>query len=422
MNGGTTAPTPPPDPKLIRRLRRMRVTATVLLAVMAAVFVATTWWLPKNGWAGAARAFAEAALIGGLADWFAVVALFRRPLGLPIPHTAIIPARKNDIGRALARFIRDHFLVREAIERRLDRSDLAERLGAWLDDDTNSARVGRDLCTALNWALHSSDGGELRSALGTSLRGAFDAVPVNRAVSTLLDVLMAGDRTQVLIDQLVAFAQAQLDQHRFEIRLRIHEKSPWWLPKFVDQEIFDKLVGEIEQLLRAIARDPKHPARADIRAQIDGLRQSLVTDPALAAKGRALQQEVASHPAVRSYAEDLWQRLNDELHAALADADSPLAIGITHEIRKLGAALHTDNEAAARLNGWLRQALLYVVENYRDPLAEVVSDTIESWDPHETSRRIELHIGTDLQYIRINGTLVGGLVGLAIYLVVGLAA
>ncbi|MGH7623353.1 MAG: DUF445 domain-containing protein, partial [Gemmatimonadaceae bacterium] len=401
---------------LVRRLGRMRLTATVLLAVMAAVFVATTWWLPKTGWAGAARAFAEAALIGGLADWFAVVALFRRPLGLPIPHTAIIPARKDDIGRALARFIRDHFLVREAIERRLDRSDLAERLGAWLDDDANSARVGRDLCAALNWALHSSDGGELRSALGGSLRGAFDAVPVNRAVGTLLDVLMAGERTQVLIDQLVRFAQTQLDQHRFEIRLKIHEKSPWWLPKFVDQEIYDKLVGEIDDLLHAIARDAKHPARADIRGQIEALRQSLVTDPALEAKGRALQQEVSAHPAVRSYAEDLWQRLNDELHAALADVSSPLAVGITHEIRKLGASLHTDNQAAARLNGWLRQVLLYVVENYRDPLAEVVSDTIESWDPRETSRRIELHIGTDLQYIRINGTLVGGLVGLAIYL------
>jgi uncharacterized membrane-anchored protein YjiN (DUF445 family) len=400
----------------------MRLTATVLLAAMAAVFAATTWWLPKTGWAGAARAFAEAALIGGLADWFAVVALFRRPLGLPIPHTAIIPARKNDIGRALARFMRDHFLVREAIERRLDRSDLAQRLGAWLDDDANSARVGRDLCAALNWALRSSDGDELRSALGGSLRGAFDAVPVNRAVGTLLDVLMAGDRTQVLIDQLVRFAQTQLDQHRFEIRLRIHEKSPWWLPKFVDQEIYDKLVGEIDDLLRAIARDPQHPARADIRTQIEALRQSLVNDPALAAKGRALQQELSSHPAVRSYAEDLWQRLTDELHAALADADSPLAVGITHEIRKLGAALHTDSQAAVRLNGWLRQVLLYMVENYRDPLAEVVSDTIESWDPQDTSRRIELHIGTDLQYIRINGTLVGGLVGLALYLLVGIAA
>jgi uncharacterized membrane-anchored protein YjiN (DUF445 family) len=421
MNGGPSAPTPPPDPKLVRRLRRMRLTATVLLAVMAGLFAATTWWLPRTGWAGAVRAFAEAALIGGLADWFAVVALFRRPLGLPIPHTGVIPSRKNDIGRALARFIRDHFLVREAIERRLDRSDLAGRLGAWLDHDDNAARVSRDLCAALAWALRSSDGDELRSALGGSLRGAFDAVPVSRAVGTLLDVLMAGNRTQLLIDRLVRFARAQLDEHRVEIRLRIHEQSPWWLPKFVDQEIYDKLVGEIEELLNAIARDPDHPARADIRAQLMALRDSLVTDSALAARSHALQQELISHPAVRSYAEDLWQRLADELHAALTDAASPLAAGITHEIRKLGAALHTDTETAERLNGWLKQALLYVVENYRDPLAAVVSDTIESWDPRETSRRIELHIGTDLQYIRINGTLVGGLVGLTIYLLVGLS-
>jgi uncharacterized membrane-anchored protein YjiN (DUF445 family) len=399
----------------------MRLTATVLLASMAAVFVATTWWLPKTGWTGAARAFAEAALIGGLADWFAVVALFRRPLGLPIPHTGVIPARKDDIGRALARFIRDHFLVREAIERRLDRSDLAQRLGAWLDDDVNAARVSRDLCTALNWALRSSDGDELRLALGGSLRRAFDGVPVNRAVGTLLDVLMAGNRTQTLIDQIVKFAQTQLDQHRFEIRLKIHEQSPWWLPRFVDQEIYDKLVGEIEEMLRAIASDPDHPARRDIRAQLETLRQSLVDDPGLADKSRALQQELIGHPAVRSYAEDLWERLAEELHAALADAGSPLALGITHEIRELGATLHTDTVAAARLNGWLKQVLLYVVENYRDPLAEVVSDTIESWDPHETSRRIELHIGRDLQFIRINGTVVGGLVGLAIYLLATLA-
>jgi uncharacterized membrane-anchored protein YjiN (DUF445 family) len=422
MNVGTSAPTPPPDPRLVRRLRRMRMIATVLLAVMAALFGASTWYLPRAGWAGAVRAFAEAALIGGLADWFAVVALFRRPLGLPIPHTGVIPARKNDIGRALARFIRDHFLVRDAIERRLDRSDLAGRLGAWLDDDANSARVGRDLCAALDWALRSGDGGDLRAALAGSLRRAFDGVPVNRAVGTLLDVLTAGHRTQGLIDQLVRFARAQLDRHRFEIRLRIHEQSPWWLPKFVDQEIYDKLVGEIEELLGAIARDPNHPARADIRAQIETLRHTLADDPALEARGHALQQELIAHPAVRNYAEDLTQRLADELHAALADPASPLAHGLTREIRKLGAALHTDGEAAARLNTWLRQALLYVVENYRDPLSDVVSDTIESWDPHDTARRIELHIGTDLQYIRINGTLVGGLVGLALYLSTGLWA
>ena len=171
----------------------------------------------------------------------------------------------------------------------------------------------------------------------------------------------------------------------------------------------------LEALLDAIATDPEHPARADIRAQLETLRQSLGGDESLAARSRALQQELIAHPAVRSYAEDLWRRLADELHAALMDPGSPLALGIRAEIRKLGAALHTDAESAARLNGWLRQALFYVVENYRDPLAEVVSDTIESWDPQETARRLELNIGTDLQYIRINGTLVGGIVGLAIY-------
>jgi uncharacterized membrane-anchored protein YjiN (DUF445 family) len=227
---------------------------------------------------------------------------------------------------------------------------------------------------------------------------------------------------QALIDQIVQFARAQLDQNRAAIRARIHEQSPWWLPKFVDEEIYDKLVGEIEQLLRAIAEDPAHPARADIRAQIVALRHTLAVDPSLAARSRALQQELIAHPAVRGYAEDLWRELADELHAALADPASTLSLGIMRELRKLGAALHSDAEAAARLNGWLRQALVYVVENYRDPLAEVVSGTIESWDPRATARRIELHIGTDLQYIRINGTLVGGLVGLAIYLGAGLGA
>jgi uncharacterized membrane-anchored protein YjiN (DUF445 family) len=420
MNGAAPAPTPSPDPALVRRLRRMRLIATVLLAVMAAIFVASTWWLPATGWSGGARAFAEAALIGGLADWFAVVALFRRPLGLPIPHTAIVPARKDDIGRALARFIRDHFLVREAIERRLDRSDLSGRLGAWLDDDRNAARVSRDLAAALDWALRSGDGGELRAALAGTLERAFDAVPVSTAVGTLLDVLLSGDRVQALVDQLVRFGRAQLDAHRFAIRLKIREQSPWWLPKFVDEEIYDKLVGEIEQLLEAIARDPNHPARNDIRSQLDSLRRTLVFDPELAAKSRALQQELTSHPAVRSYLVDLWERLGEELHAALENPNSPLVLGLTREIRKLGGVLHSDAEVAARLNGWLRRLLLYLVENYRDALAEIVSETIESWDARATARRIELNIGTDLQYIRVNGTLVGGLVGLSIYVVTAL--
>jgi uncharacterized membrane-anchored protein YjiN (DUF445 family) len=403
------------DPGLVRRLRRMRVFATALLGVMAVIYVGTTWFASPTPYLVAIRAFAEAALVGGLADWFAVTALFRRPLGLPIPHTAIVPARKNEIGRALARFIRDHFLVREAVERRLKRANLAARLGSWLEEGGNAARVSRDVGAGLAWALREEGVGELRGALGGSLRSAFDDVPVSRAVATVLEVLTTGERADLIIDQLVAFGRSELEKNRVMIRVRIHEESPWWLPKFVDQEIFDKLVGGLEELLAAMAADAAHPARAEIKARLKAMQDALAADPAIAAKGRALKDELVAHPAVRSYAYELWQRLRSELAAALTDASSPLTQGLTREIGSLGARLHADPALAAELDDWLKELLLHVVDNYRDPLSEIVSETIESWDAQATSRRIELNIGTDLQFIRVNGTLVGGLVGLALY-------
>jgi uncharacterized membrane-anchored protein YjiN (DUF445 family) len=414
---GPPADVPAADPGLSRRLRRMRTVATTLLVGMGVVYVVTTWLASPSPYVAALRAFAEAALVGGLADWFAVTALFRRPLGLPIPHTAIVPARKNQIGRALARFIRDHFLVREAVERRLARSNLAARLGVWLEDGGNAGRVSRDLGAALAWALRedSGGGGELRGALGGTLRAAFDDVPVSRAVATVLEVLTTGERADVIIDQLVAFARGELEKNRVMIRVRIHEQSPWWLPKFIDQEIFDKLVGGLEELLAAMAGDAAHPARTEIKARLASLKDALAADPELAARSRALKDELVAHPAVRSYAFELWQRLRTELTGALADPASPLSRGLTREIGALGARLRADTELAAELDDWLKQLLLHVVDNYRDPLSEIVSETIESWDAAATSRRIELNIGTDLQYIRVNGTLVGGLVGLALY-------
>lgn len=415
MSGRAETASAATDQRQARRLRRSRAFATALLGAMAAVYVVTTWVLSPTPWIGALRAFAEAALVGGLADWFAVTALFRRPLGLPIPHTAIVPARKNEIGRALARFIRDHFLVREAVARRLARASLAARLGTWLEDSANAAKVGADLAAALAWSLRAGEGGELRTALGGGLKAAFDAVPVNRAIATLLEVLATGDRADLIIDQLVELGRAELANNRVLIRVRIHEQSPWWLPKFVDQEIFAKLVAALEELLDAIAHDPEHPARLEIKERLKTLHVALASDPKLAEKSRALQQDLVGHPAVRAYALELWQRFGAELTAALADDASVLRVSLAREIAGFGARLRGDDILARELDGWLERLLLYVVEHYRDPLSEVVSETIESWDPVETSRRIELNIGTDLQYIRVNGTLVGGLVGLVLY-------
>jgi uncharacterized membrane-anchored protein YjiN (DUF445 family) len=416
-----SSPEPIADPELEsrRRLRRARAFATALLVAMGVTFAFTSWLLPRSPeaspWLGALRAFSEAALIGGLADWFAVVALFRRPLGLPIPHTGVVAARKDDIGRALARFIRDHFLVREAIERRLDRTDLAARLGSWLAQERNAERVTRDLGSSLGWLLRAGDGNELRTALGGSLRGAFESVPVSAGLAALIEVLLAGPHAQTLVNKLIEFGRTQLESQRVLIRVRIHEKSPWWLPKFVDQEIFDRLVGEIERILDAITSDPDHPARAEIAGALASLQNSLAHDAELADRSRELQRDVIEHPAVRAYAHDLWRRLDADLHAALADPESPLRVVVQREIAAIGNALATDPEIAARLNTWLKQLLLYLVENYRDPLSEIVSETIEQWDPKATSRRIELAIGTDLQFIRLNGTAVGGIVGLLIY-------
>jgi uncharacterized membrane-anchored protein YjiN (DUF445 family) len=415
-------PGSPSEPDLSRRLASMRLAATALVAAMAVLFVVASSLAPRYPAVGWLRAFAEAAMIGGLADWFAVTALFRRPLGLPIPHTAVVPTRKDAIGRALARFIRDHFLVRETIERRLERADVAGRVGHWLMDERNSERVSRDVGRVLDWIVGAGDGSELRSALGATLRAAAERLPVQTALAALVDTLASSGRTDTIVDELVRFARTQLDRHRFELRLRIADKTPWWLPRAVDQEIYDRLVGEIERILDDIASDPQHVARAEILAYFRNLRDSLATDPQLLAKGRAWQEEVLGHPALRSLGAELWTRTHEYLRESLAAPGSPLRLGIEREIRHLGAALAADDALAEQMNAWLRKLVPYVVENYRGPLSEIVSETIASWDAAETSRRIELHIGRDLQFIRVNGTLVGGLVGVAIYAVSRLVA
>jgi uncharacterized membrane-anchored protein YjiN (DUF445 family) len=402
-----------------RRLERMQRFATGLLVAMVVLFVTSSLLRPRYPALGIVEAFAEAAMIGGLADWFAVTALFRHPLGLPIPHTAIVPARKNEIGRALARFIRDHFMTREAVAGRLAQANLVARLGGWLGRDANARMLSRDTGIALDWMMRAVDSDDLRQAIKSSLREALEHVPVNVALATLIDVAIAGNHGQKLIDQLVEFGREQLDRSRFEIRLRIRERSPWWMPKFIDEEIYDQLVGEFERVLSEIGNDPAHPARAEFNEKLRSLRHSLEADEELIRKGQSLWDEMIDHPATRRYAADLWARVRSYLHEAFTTPDSALRLGIEQQIRDIGATLERDGAVAEKLNRRLEELLIYMIEHYRDQLSAVVSDTIEQWDATATSQRIELHIGRDLQFIRVNGTLVGGLVGVTIYLVWG---
>jgi uncharacterized membrane-anchored protein YjiN (DUF445 family) len=409
----------PTEAALARRLHRMQWLATGLLLAMGAVFALTSVLLPSYPWLGVVRAFAEAGMIGALADWFAVTALFRRPLGLPIPHTAIVPSRKNDIGRALARFIRDHFLVEEAVTARLSRVDLAARLGAWLERDGSARMVSRDLGVALNWLLGAVDSAELRASVRHSLADALDRAPVSSVLAVALDVLTSGSHAQALIDQLVQFGRDQLEGNQDRIRRRIKERSPWWLPNFVDEEIYDQLVSELERILEEIGENPEHPARNEFNARLRRLRHSLEGDPVLIEKGQVLKDEFLNHPAVNAYFAELWSRVLEFLREALTDPGSALRLGVETELQLIGERLRCDPQVSERLDRWLRDLIVYLVENYRQQISEIISETVEQWDPTATAERIELHIGRDLQFIRINGTLVGGLVGVAIYTVWG---
>ena len=400
---------------LAARLRRMRWTATGLVAAMAVIFAFTAF--ARNGGiaVGLLRAFAEAALIGGLADWFAVTALFKHPLGLPIPHTAIVPRRKSEIGRALARFVADNFLVRDAIARRLARVDLAERIASWLAEEANARSLTRDLCTALDWFVRGVDSMTLRAAAGWTLRDALEHVSIHRAVGTLIDVLVSGGYAQTLIDQLVQFGRDQLETHKGAIRRRIGERSPWWMPRFVDEELYDQLVGEFERILDEVGADSAHPARMELNDRLRTLRYRLDSDPALIRKTAALRDEMLNHPAIRQFTGEISERIKEFLHASFIDGDSALRLGIERELRAVADALAADTALRAQLNRWLEELLIYIVENYRQQLSEVISETIDRWDPSATARRIELHVGSDLQFIRINGTLVGGCVGVILY-------
>lgn len=407
---------------LARRLAHMRWFATGLLFGMAGLFVATSLLISTHPWLGVVAAFAEAGMIGALADWFAVTALFRRPLGLPIPHTAIVPSRKNDIGQALAHFIRDHFLIKDAVLPRLSRADLAGRLGAWLTQGDNSRLVSRDLSIALEWLIGAVDSAELRQSLRDGLRGALQQASVSAGLGVIVDVLTSGNHAESLVDQLVQVGRNQLRANEDRIRERIKDRSPWWLPKFVDEEIFDQLIGELQRILDEVGADPKHSARAEITQRLRDLKIALIEDPVIRERGQTLRDEFLRHPAVKAFLDDLWQRSRGSIGDALGDPGSALRVGLERELRSIGHRLQEDSEVSERLNGWLRELITYLVETYRQPLSEIISETVEKWDATATADRIELYIGRDLQFIRINGTLVGGLVGVLIYTTWGVFA
>jgi uncharacterized membrane-anchored protein YjiN (DUF445 family) len=406
----------------VARLRRMKQTATGFLGAAAAVFVATYFVHPglagDAGVIGFVRAGAEAAMVGGLADWFAVTALFRHPLGLPIPHTAIIPENKDDIATKLGTFVTGNFLTPELMTGHLARAQVVPKLGRWLQEPANAAGLAAEVSHAAAVALEELDEDALFAYVLEVARRDINRRSYAPIVGQILGRVVEVDAQRPLVGLLAARSHEYLRTNRETVRpqlkVYLEEKNilVGWLA--TDKRL-DRLIDFALRELRGIEHDPAHPLRARLDDLLASFAHDLETDPAtmmrLDLAWRRLLEDEQFQTPVRRFIEGAA----DSLRASLADETSGLSARVSQAIQDIGHRIATDREFASRLEAWLHRSVIYAVEEYGDEFTVLIQRTVAEWDASSAARRIEVAVGRDLQFIRINGTVVGAIAGLGIH-------
>ena len=392
----------------------MRRAATLLLAFMTLVFIVTS--LATSPWLGYVRAFAEAAMVGACADWFAVVALFRRPFGLPIPHTGIVPRNKDRIGAALGRFISANFLSPSVLARRLEKIDAVEFGADWLILPGNARRIADQASLSLPTALGALPREALVGWLSAAALRGIAAVPAAPLASRLLALLWARGETQALLDRAIEYAEAALIRHKDFIRDTVAQRSSRFIPKWVDALLADRVLSGLQSSL-AEMRKPTHPWRLVIGRAIETLIFDLADNPQMLAQGEAMKRELLAGPLIAAQVREACEILATQAGENLAANAAIVSDVLEFALLALARWLSEDARARARLNRWIRRAALRALAPRRAEIGGYIAGVVEKWDATTFVERLELQVGADLQYIRINGTLVGGLVGLIIFTV-----
>jgi uncharacterized membrane-anchored protein YjiN (DUF445 family) len=398
------------------QLVRMRRIAGSLLLLMAVLFVVARNLESAYPDVSVVTAFAEAAMVGGLADWFAVTALFRRPFGVPIPHTAIIPNNKDRIGESLANFLQHNFMTHQVLREELSHIDFADTAAQWLTDRHNSRAVAHQLTRAVPALLHMIEDEDASAFLRRALSGSLANVKFAPLLAQVLTVLVAGRQHHILLERILAIVARAFEQNRPYIRQKVHENSPRWIPKMLDEKFFERLIEGIEGILAEIRSDESE-WRARFEAATEELIDKLSTSPEYEAKLQALVAQSVGHPLFRSYLQEVWQDVKQRLLADTSAPDSRLAARLEQALQGLAKALAQDPVIRDKLNEWLRAVVADTIVEGRDLIASIVKRVIRKWDGETVARKFELYVGKDLQYIRINGTLVGGAVGLLLHAV-----
>jgi uncharacterized membrane-anchored protein YjiN (DUF445 family) len=397
----------------------MKVLATGLLVVMAGVFFAARAFEHRHSGLGFLKAFAEAAMVGGLADWFAVTALFRHPLGLPIPHTAIIPRNKDRIGEALATFLRENFLIPAVVARRMQRLDVAAAAGRFLQTPAGQGTRIRAGASRLIADIFESLDDE---RLGGIIKGAISSRLRNADVSPLLGHALASaineDRHVPMLEAAIRWTARALDANEQLIRDMVKKKANWVLKLAgLDAKLADAIIDGLRKLTVEMSTDPAHPVRKKVEEALAQLANDLQTRPETRERVEAIKEQLLDNHSVSLWLDTLWQKGREAIVRAARNPDAVLAGKLGEILKSMGGTLEQDARIRAAINQFARRAVVGMAASYGEEIVRLVSDTIRGWDARTVTARLEAAVGRDLQYIRINGTLVGGLVGLVLYVV-----
>jgi uncharacterized membrane-anchored protein YjiN (DUF445 family) len=398
--------------------RGMKVAATGMLVVMAVVFLLANRFDEAYPALGFVKAFAEAAMVGGLADWFAVTALFRHPLGIPIPHTAIIPRNKDRIGDTLAAFLRDNFLTPSVVARRMRGVDVAGAIGRFLTNPPGEGRMREGASRLVADVLEALDPERLGGMVKGVVASRMKSLEVSPLLGQTLDSAISTERHVPMLDGIITWAGRTLDANEDMIRDMVHQRASWVLRLAgLDERLADAIIDGLRRLTIDMAVDPYHPLRAKAEEGLAKLAADMQHDPVMRAKVEELKNEIIANKAVTDWIDSMWERTRASMLKAARDPDATMAGKFGETIRQLGQTLQEDVRLKQTINQFARRAVVGAVASYGSSIVGLVSETIRGWDARTVTGRLEGAVGRDLQYIRINGTLVGGLVGLLIHTV-----
>jgi len=403
-----------PEQIQLAQLSRMRRIATGLLVLMAIVFVISKILEKDIPALGFVRAFAEAAMIGALADWFAVSALFRRPFGLPIPHTAIIPRNKDRIGASVAGFLEHNFMTHEVISVELQSIDFAGVATNWLAQAPNSQAVARQVASAVPVILQMVEDEDVSRFLQGRIRSGMQQIKFAPLLAEIMTVLVADGRHQALFDRTLLIVAQGLEQNRDLIREKIHEKSPRWIPKALDERFFVRLLDELHTVLEEM-KAPDSEWRTRFQDFLEQWIIKLRSSPEVEEKLAALLRDMFAHPLFVDYSEQVWRDVRQRMLDDIAAPDSKAVAVLEQALHAFSTSLAQDTIVRSKLNTWIASFATQTIVAQRHLIADLIRRVIQQWDAETVSRKFELYVGKDLQYIRINGTVVGGMVGVLLY-------